>query len=191
MILLQSAHTTHTSPNTVTRRAHHARLASWLCWERQPGQIASADSLHQIATRMVSAKIVFYLLSLLVTLERSANDKYVFSRWLTAFLHVPSKALHVPKGTIQILTDFKRAWNFMDKLSLLLFNNNNNDPPIFACTDRILPRQTLITTVSSMWKLPQIVKIQNGTKCNAIRKSPSGNIIIGSMPLLIMRSSPT
>ena len=34
-------------------------------------------------------------------------------------------------------------------------------------------------------------KIQNGTKCNAIRKSPSGSIIIGSMPLLIMRSPPT
>ena len=42
-----------------------------------------------------------------------------------------------------------------------------------------------------MWTLPQIVKIQNGTKCNAIRKSPSGSIIIGSMPLLIMRSPPT
>ena len=38
---------------------------------------------------------------------------------------------------------------------------------------------------------PQIVKIKNGTKCNAIRKSPSGSIIIGSMPLLIMRSPPT
>ena len=37
-----------------------------------------------------------------------------------------------------------------------------------------------------MWTLPQIVKIQNGTKCNAIRKSPSGSIIIGSM-----RSPPT
>ena len=47
------------------------------------------------------------------------------------------------------------------------------------------------TTVSSMWTLPQIVKIQNGTKGNAIRKSPSGSIIIGSMPLLIMRSPPT
>ena len=47
------------------------------------------------------------------------------------------------------------------------------------------------TTVSSMWTLPQIVKIKNGTKCNAIRKSPSGSIIIGSMPLLIMRSPPT
>ena len=35
------------------------------------------------------------------------------------------------------------------------------------------------TTVSSMWTLPQIVKIQNGTKCNAIRKSPSGSIIPG------------
>ena len=34
-----------------------------------------------------------------------------------------------------------------------------------------------------MWTLPQIVKIQNGTKCNAIRKSPSGSIIIGSTPL--------
>ena len=34
--------------------------------------------------------------------------------------------------------------------------------------------------VSSMWTLPQIVKIQNCTKCNAIRKSPSGSIIIGS-----------
>ena len=43
---------------------------------------------------------------------------------------------------------------------------------------------------SSMWTLPQIVKIQNGTKCNTTRKSPSGSIIIGSMPLLIMRSPP-
>ena len=34
-------------------------------------------------------------------------------------------------------------------------------------------------------------QIQNGTKCNTIRKSPSGSIIIGSMPLLIMRSPPT
>ena len=42
-----------------------------------------------------------------------------------------------------------------------------------------------------MWTLPKIVKIQNGTKCNAIRKSPSGSIIIGNMPLLIMRSPPT
>ena len=42
-----------------------------------------------------------------------------------------------------------------------------------------------------MWTLPQIVKIQNGTKCNTIRKSPSGSIMIGSMPLLIMRSPPT
>ena len=25
-----------------------------------------------------------------------------------------------------------------------------------------------------MWTLPQIVKIQNGTKCNTIRKSPVG-----------------
>ena len=47
------------------------------------------------------------------------------------------------------------------------------------------------TTVSSMWALPQIVKIQNGTKCNVKRKCPSGSIIIGSMPLLIMRSPPT
>ena len=49
----------------------------------------------------------------------------------------------------------------------------------------------LSTTVSSMWTLPQILKIQNGTKYNAIRKSPSGSIIIGSMPLLIMGLPPT
>ena len=42
-----------------------------------------------------------------------------------------------------------------------------------------------------MWTLPQIVKIQNGTKCNTIYKSPSGSIIIGSMPLFIMRSPPS
>ena len=32
-----------------------------------------------------------------------------------------------------------------------------------------------------MWTLPQIVKIQNGTKCDTTRKSPSGSIIIGSI----------
>ena len=31
-----------------------------------------------------------------------------------------------------------------------------------------------------MWTLPQIVKIQNGTECKAIRKSPSGSIVISS-----------
>ena len=45
------------------------------------------------------------------------------------------------------------------------------------------------TTVSSMWTLPQVVKIQNGTiRATQYAKSPSGSIIIGSMPLLIMKS---
>ena len=39
---------------------------------------------------------------------------------------------------------------------------------------------------AAMWTLTQAIKIQNGTKCNAICKSPSRSIIIGSMPLLIM-----
>ena len=42
--------------------------------------------------------------------------------------------------------------------------------------------------IKYMWTLPQIVKIQNGTKCNTIRKSQPGSIIIGNMPLLILRS---
>ena len=47
-----------------------------------------------------------------------------------------------------------------------------------------LPYKGFFLNVST----PQIVKIHNGNKCSAIRKSPSWSIMIGSMLLLIMRS---